>query len=459
VRIHFIAIGGAGMSVIAELLLAQGYRVSGSDRADSPVLARLAARGAEVHVGHDAAHVAHLGPEDLVVVSTAIAPDNVELRAAKDRGIPIRHRSEALALAARGKDFVAVAGSHGKTTTSAMLAVALRTAGQDPSFAIGGRVVALDTGAHLGTGTVFVAEADESDKSFINYDPQVAIVTNIEPDHLDHYGTEAAYTAAFGDFVDKLRPGGLLIANADDDGAAQLARTAAAAGKRVQTYGTGTGAHVRIEAPQLAATQSGARLVSEIGAVELDLAVPGEHNLANATAAWCAGVELGVDPADMAAALGTFTGTARRFELRGSVGGVRVIDDYAHNPAKVAAAVRTARGAAGGGRVLALFQPHLYTRTRDFAAEFAEALSGADSVWLAPIFPAREEPLPGVTSALIGAHLPQANLARGLDEAARAVARAARPGDVVITIGAGDVTTAAGSILAELEHLAEPGRQ
>jgi len=216
---------------------------------------------------------------------------------------------------------------------------------------------------------------------------------------------------------------------------------------------------VRIEAPQLAATQSGARLVSEIGAVELDLAVPGEHNLANATAAWCAGVELGVDPADMAAALGTFTGTARRFELRGSVGGVRVIDDYAHNPAKVAAAVRTARGAAGGGRVLALFQPHLYTRTRDFAAEFAEALSGADSVWLAPIFPAREEPLPGVTSALIGAHLPQANLARGLDEAARAVARAARPGDVVITIGAGDVTTAAGSILAELEHLAEPGRQ
>lgn len=457
-RIHFIAIGGAGMSVIAELLLAQGHQVSGSDQAPSPVLDRLAARGARVHVGHDPAHVAHLGPGDLVVISTAIAPDNPELRAARDRGAEVWHRSQALALAARGKDFVAVAGSHGKTTTSAMLAVALRAAGQDPSFAIGGRVVALDTGAHLGSGPVFVAEADESDGSFVNYDPQVAIVTNVEPDHLDHYRTEAAYAAAFERFIGRIRPGGLLIANADDAGSAALARSGSARDIRVRTYGTGADADVRIEVRQLAATQSGARLSSALGAVELDLAVPGEHNLANATAAWCAGVDLGVDPADMAAALGTFTGTARRFESRGRVGGVRVIDDYAHNPSKVAAAVGTARRAAAGGRVLVIFQPHLFTRTRDFAAEFARALSAADEVWVTPIYPAREQPLPGVTSALIGDHLPGAHLATDPHEAARAAARAARPGDVVITIGAGDVTAAADTVVTELRRLAEPGR-
>lgn len=446
-----IAIGGAGMSVIAELLLAQGYQVSGSDQSDSSVLERLRSRGARVHVGHDPAHVAHLGPQDLVVVSTAVAADNVELRAATEAGVPVRHRSQALALAAEGKDFVAVAGAHGKTTTAAMLAVALRAAGQDPSFAIGGRVVALDTGAHLGTGRVLVAEADESDGSFLNYDPQVAIITNVEPDHLDHYGTATAYAAAFEQFAAKVR--GLLVINADDDGAAALADRLRERGGRVRTYGLDPRADVQVEVRHLGAGQSGAWVTSNLGGVELDLAVPGEHNLLNATAAWCAGVELGVDPAEMATALGSFSGTARRFEWRGTVAGVRVVDDYAHNPTKVAAAIATARRAAAGGRVLAVFQPHLYSRTRDFAADFARSLRGADQVWLLPIYPAREEPLEGVTSELIAEHLPGAFLGEsGFAAVAHSVALEARAGDLVLTIGAGDVTTLAEQILAQLEH-------
>ena len=446
-----IAIGGAGMSVVAELLLAQGYQVSGSDQSDSSVLERLRSRGARVHVGHDPAHVAHLGPQDLVVVSTAVAADNVELRAATEAGVPVRHRSQALALAAEGKDFVAVAGAHGKTTTAAMLAVALRAAGQDPSFAIGGRVVALDTGAHLGTGRVLVAEADESDGSFLNYDPQVAIITNVEPDHLDHYGTAPAYAAAFEQFAAKVR--GLLVINADDDGAAALADRLRERGGRVRAYGLDPRADVQVEVRHLGAGQSGARVTSNLGGVELDLAVPGEHNLLNATAAWCAGVELGVDPAEMATALGSFSGTARRFEWRGTVAGVRVVDDYAHNPTKVAAAIATARRAAAGGRVLAVFQPHLYSRTRDFAADFARSLRGADQVWLLPIYPAREEPLEGVTSELIAEHLPGAFLGEsGFAAVAHSVALEARAGDLVLTIGAGDVTTLAEQILAQLEH-------
>ncbi|MGC0143759.1 UDP-N-acetylmuramate--L-alanine ligase [Pseudactinotalea sp. Z1732] len=449
-RMHFIAIGGAGMSVIAELLVRQGYQVSGSDRADSPALARLGGLGARVHVGHAAEHVAELGPQDAVVISSAIGPDNPEVRAARDRGVPILHRSQALALAARGKDFVAVAGSHGKTTTSAMLAVALRAAGLDPSFAIGGRVVSMDTGAYQGEGTVFVAEADESDGSFVNYSPRVAIVTNIEADHLDHYRTAQAYAGAFLEFAARVQPGGLVITCADDPGATGFAAALRERGTRVQTYGVSTDADVRIDITHLAPGQSGARLTSALGAVELDVAVPGEHNLANAAAAWCAGVELGVDPAQMAAALGSFTGTARRFELRGTVAGVRVVDDYAHNPTKVAAAVATARRAAAGGRVIAVFQPHLYSRTRDFAEEFARVLRTADHVLLAPIYPAREEPLPGVTSALIADHLDGAEVIEDFAALAAAAAARAAPGDLVVTIGAGDVTALPELILAEL---------
>lgn len=446
---HFIAIGGAGMSVVAELLLAKGEAVSGSDVRDSPALRRLESLGARVHIGHDAAH---LGQTDRVVISSAIGDDNVELLAATERQLPVLHRSQALAEAAADRDFVAVAGAHGKTTTSAMLAVGLRAAGQDPSFAIGAVVRSLGTGAHLGSGSVFVAEADESDSSFLNYHPRVAIVTNIEADHLDHFGTVAAFEHAFVDFADRVVPGGLVITCADDDGAARFARSLRAAGARVQTYGTSTDADVRIGLTHLAPGSAGARLNSDLGGVELDIAVPGEHNVRNATAAWCAGVELGVDPAQMAAALGEFTGTARRFEDRGSAAGVRVVDDYAHNPTKVAAALATARRAAGAGRVIALFQPHLFSRTEAFAADFARVLGSADEVIVSPIYPAREQPRPGVTSALVADQIERAHLAQDLAAAARAAADFARPGDLILTIGAGDVTTLAPAILALLEQ-------
>ncbi|MBZ2199254.1 UDP-N-acetylmuramate--L-alanine ligase [Occultella gossypii] len=446
-RVHFIAIGGAGMSVVAELMLARGHEVSGSDSQASDVLDRLGRLGAQVHVGHDPAHVAGV---DLVVISSAIRPDNPELRAAEAAGIEVIHRSQGLALAAADTDFVAVAGAHGKTTTSAMLAVALREAGLDPSFAIGGRVLALGTGAHLGAGSVFVAEADESDGSFLNYTPRVAIVTNIEPDHLDHYGTAAAFEAAFDEFAARVRPDGAVIACADDDGARRFTERARAAGIRVVTYGLAADADVRIVDPELGVGSSSCRLRSAGGEFELDLAVPGAHNVANATAAWCAGLELGVDPAAMASGLATFSGTARRFEDRGTVAGVRVIDDYAHNPTKVGAAVATARRAAGSGRVIVLFQPHLFSRTEAFAAEFADALTGADEVVLTSIYPAREDPRPGVTSALITDRLPGSRYVPDHLEAAHAVATAARRGDLVVTIGAGDVTRLGPVILADL---------
>ncbi|TDE90822.1 UDP-N-acetylmuramate--L-alanine ligase [Occultella glacieicola] len=446
-RVHFIAIGGAGMSVVAELMLARGHEVSGSDSQASDVLDRLGRLGAQVHVGHDPAHAAGA---DLVVVSSAIRTDNPELLAAHAAGTEVIHRSQGLALAAADTDFVAVAGAHGKTTTSSMLAVALREAGLDPSFAIGGRVLALGTGAHLGTGTVFVAEADESDGSFLNYTPRVAVVTNIEPDHLDHYGTADAFEAAFDDFAARVRPGGAVVACADDDGARRFTERARSRGARVITYGLADDADVRITGVDLGAGSSSSRLRAAAGEFELDLAVPGAHNVANATAAWAAGVELGVDPATMANSLGTFSGTARRFEDKGTAAGVRVVDDYAHNPTKVAAAVATGRRAVGAGRLLVLFQPHLFSRTEAFAAEFADALAGADEVVLTLIYPAREDPRPGVTSALIADRLPGARYLPDHLEAAHAVAAAARPGDLVITVGAGDVTRLGPVILADL---------
>lgn len=453
-RVHFVGIGGAGMSVVAELALARGAGVSGSDSRDAPNLARLRALGARIWIGHDAQHVEGAAQ---VVVTSAVRENNPEVVAARAAGIEVIHRSTALAQVAAGRDIVAVAGAHGKTTTSAMLAVALQAAGADPSFAIGGSVLALGTGAHLGGGAAFVAEADESDGSFLRYAPRIGIVTNIEPDHLDHYGTAAAFEAAFVEFAATIRPGGLLVACADDAGSARLAASAREAGVRVLTYGKDPGADIRIEIRDLGPAGSTAvlhdpdRRGGASLAVELTLAVPGEHNVRNAAAAWCAGVELGIEGTAMAEALGTFAGTARRFQDRGTVAGVRVVDDYAHNPTKVAAAVVTGRRTAAPGRLVVLFQPHLYSRTRDFAAEFADALAGADEVVLTAIYGAREEPLPDVTSALISERVLGSHHVPDRLEAARAAAALAEPGDLVMTVGAGDVTELADVILAALE--------
>lgn len=464
-RTHFIGIGGAGMSVVAELYLARGVAVSGSDAKDSDVLARLREQGAQVSIGHDAAAVAGAST---VVVSTAIREDNPELVAAREAGLEIIHRSVALARAAEGLTFVAVAGAHGKTTTTGMLAAALTAAGLDPSYAIGGSLVG-GAGAHLGGGSVLVAEADESDSSFLNYAPQIAVVTNVEADHLDRYGTTAAVEAAFEAFLDRIQPGGLLVACADDAGSARLAQVATERGIRVQRYGALTDALAReaglvvpeegmprvlIEELQQRADGSSARLRVGSAVTELRLRVPGAHNVLNATAAWCAGLELGVEPQAMAEALGTFSGTRRRFELRGEIGGVRVIDNYDHHPTEVSELLKTARRVAGDGRVVVLFQPHLYSRTEAFAGAFAAALSHADEVVVTAIYGAREDPRPGVTSELITDRRREYRYVEDRLEAAHAAAALARPGDLVLTVGAGDVTELADVVLADLEELA-----
>lgn len=441
VTYHLIGIGGAGMSVVAELLAARGHAVQGSDAKDSAVLARLAGQGIRTFAGHDAAHV---GEGMVVVVSTAIRPDNPELARARELALEVIHRSEALARAAEGMDFVGVAGAHGKTTTSAMIAVALREAGLDPSWAIGGTVVGIGSGAHLGTGRVLVAEADESDRSFLNYAPRIAVVTNVEPDHLDHYGSEKAFTRAFHDFVGRIVPGGLLVACRDDAGAADLLDVARARGIRCVSYGRGV-ASVPGDLVVDAET-----VVRDGERHPLVLGVGGDHNRLNAAAAFAVGLELGVAPGTMATALRAFSGTGRRFEERGRRGDVRVVDDYAHHPTEVAATLATARAAVGGGRVLVLFQPHLFSRTRQFADRFAAALDLADDVIVTAIYPAREDPLPGVTSELITRTMARGRYVEDRHEAARVLAGRARPGDLVLTMGAGDVTELAGEILEAL---------
>ncbi|WP_024288709.1 UDP-N-acetylmuramate--L-alanine ligase [Cellulomonas sp. KRMCY2] len=453
-RVHLIGIGGAGMSAVAALLVARGLQVSGSDSREGVALQGLRDAGIRVHVGHSAENVEGAGT---VVVSSAIRPTNPELARARELDLPVLHRSVALAALMSGRRSVAVAGAHGKTTTSAMIAVTLAHAGLDPSYAIGGTVltgaVAVVGGAHDGRGDVFVAEADESDGSFLAYTPSIAVVTNIEPDHLDHYGSRAAFEAAFVAFAGRIEPGGWLVACADDPGAATLAATVRSAGTHVRTYGTGPDADVRV-GPWLTSSgvTGGSTTVQEPGGrpVDLDLTVPGAHNALDAAAAWVVARLLGVDELTAAQGLGTFHGTGRRFEERGSAGGVRVVDDYAHHPTEVAALLRAARQVAGTGRVLVLFQPHLYSRTVTFAQEFADALGLADVVVVTGVYGAREDPDPAVTGALIADRVTgsaQVQYVADRHAAAVAVGRLARPGDLVLTVGAGDVTALAPIVL------------
>ena len=468
--VHFIAIGGAGMSGVARVMLAQGTAVSGSDAKESLVLTALAAEGAVVHVGHDAGHVAGA---DTVVISSAIREGNVELREARSRGLRVLHRSQALASVMRGSRKVAVAGANGKTTTTSMLTVALQYCGLDPSFAIGGELAKHGTNAHHGTGDIFVAEADESDGSFLVYRPEVAIVTNVQPDHLDFYGTFEAVQAAYARFAATVQPQGLLVTCADDQGSRALAEVARAAGTRVITYGVASDADVRLTelggvGLRAHAVLLGAGLDSVVLG-RLEIGMPGRHNVLNATAAFVAATEgLGQEPARVLEGLAGFTGTRRRFEPKGEVAGVRVVDDYAHNPGKVTALVETASSIAAPGRLVVVFQPHLYSRTRDFAAELATALSPADVVIVMDVYAAREDPLPGVTGALIADRLLEA-VQRHPGEGARfvrfvpswsdvapLVAQLAEPGDLVVTVGAGDVTMIGPEILRLLTQRLDP---
>jgi UDP-N-acetylmuramate--alanine ligase len=454
-RVHLIGIGGAGMNGIARIMLARGLTVSGSDAKDSRAVVALRALGAEVSVGHDAAH---LPPAPAtVVVSSAIRESNPELAGARERGLPVVHRAEALAALTTGRRLVCVAGTAGKTSTTSMLTVALQHCGVDPSFAIGGDLTS-GAGAHEGSGEVFVAEADESDGSFLAFSPVVAVVTNLEPDHLDHYGTAAAYEAVFRDFARCITPGGALVTCVDDPGAAALAVDAEAAGIRVLRYGRAPGADATLL--EYHPDGTGSRVLLRHGGTEhrLRLAVPGEHMAMNALGALLAGVELGAPVQGMLDGLAVFDGVRRRFEFRGRANGVAVYDDYAHHPAKVAAQLKAARDvlANGRGRLVVAFQPHLYSRTRDFAADFGRALGLADEVVVLEVYGAREDPEPGVNGGLVAAAVPLPaervhNVPRWADVPA-VVAGLARPGDLVITMGAGDVTVLGPEILLLLEQ-------
>lgn len=442
-RVHFIGIGGVGMSAVARIMVARGIPVSGTDAKDLPVLADLAAAGARIAVGYAAAN---LGDAETVVAGSAIRPDNPELAAAHAAGLPVLHRSVALAATMADDTVVTVAGTHGKSTTTSMITVLLQGAGLDPSFAIGANVPALGVNAAHGSSGIFVAEADESDGSFLNYRPQIAVVTNVEPDHLDFYGTAEAVYASFDRFTALLPRDGVLVACADDEGAAALAqRTLARGNTRVVLYGTADGTQVRLhdEGP------GRVWITTPAGRFDVELQVPGRHNALNAAAAFAVALELGVKPEGAAKALAHFSGASRRFEFKGSGRGVRVYDDYAHHPTEVRAALSAARAVAGEHKVHVLFQPHLFSRTREFARDFAEALNAADTALLLDIYPAREDPIPGVSSQLIADHLgPGGRLVGAGGEAVKAVLAAAAPGDIVLTAGAGDVT-AYGPLIVE----------
>lgn len=457
--VHFLGIGGIGMSAIARIMLGRGIAVSGSDAKDVPALAQLRAVGAVAGVGFDPARLSGV---DTVVCSSAVRANNPELIAARDGGLRVLHRAQALAALMAGRTSVAVTGTNGKTTTTAMVVDVLRAVGLEPSFAIGGELISTGTNGEHGGGTVFVAEADESDASFLVYSPAVAVITGVQADHLDHYGTPAAVAAAFAQFVARLGRHGVLIGCLDDAGSAALVRDRQRAGLAAVGYGRHPGADVVIFAEQPTATGTTFQLVGPLGGGEtVRLAVPGRHNVENAAAAYAAARALDVSAGAAAAGLSVFAGTRRRFELRGEVVGVRVFDDYAHNPPKVAAAVAAARQVAGAARVVVAFQPHLFTRTRDFAAQFGQALSGADIVAVLDVYAAREDPLPGVTGRLVADAVGPPAQVTYLERPERVpewAAQVARAGDVVVTIGAGDITAQSAAVMGALASTAAQPR-
>ncbi len=451
-RVHLVGVGGAGMSGIARILLARGVPVSGSDAADSPTLDALRALGATVHVGHRAEQV---DAADTVVVSTAIRATNPELAAARDRGLRVLRRAAALAAVMAGRRGIAVAGTHGKTTTTSMLTVALREAGLDPSYAVGADLDVPGSNAHEGAGEYFVAEADESDGSFLLLSPCAAVVTNVDADHLDHYGDRDAYARAFADFLDRVDPDGFVAVCADDPGAVALAATARERGLRVVTYGEAADAAVRAENLVRSGTGTTFGLtVDGAHRVDVRLAVPGRHYALDATAALAVLVTLGVPLEPAVRALAAFRGARRRFEPKGEAGGVRVFDSYAHHPTEIRADLEAARDVVGEGRVVVAFQPHLYSRTQAFAGELGAALALADEVVVMDVYAAREDPLPGVTGALVAqaVSLPAGQVVYEPTWSAVAgrLAERARPGDVVLTLGAGDVTRIGPDVLALL---------
>ena len=449
-RIHFIGLGGAGMSGIARIMLAKGINISGSDAKDSSVLSGLKTLGAQVFIGHAASNI---GDADILVVSSAIDQSNPEIIAANDKGLVILTRAQALALLMSESKSVAVAGTHGKTTTTSMLTVALQQAGLDPSFAIGGMINRGGTNAHWGSGEIFIAEADESDGSFLAYKPFGAIVTNIELDHVDNFPDIESVNKIFVDFVNSIQPGGFLVAGIDSPGVAHLLSQIERRDIEIITYGES--ADYSISHVSLQPTESHAR-ITKLGKVlgEISLTIPGNHNVENATAALATAIKLGAPVADLLVGLNKFSGAKRRFENRGTVGGVTVVDDYGHHPTEVKVTLETAKRFAGSGRVIAIFQPHRYSRTAMFVDQFAEVLELADHTYLLEIYAASEAAMPGVSSILIANAMKSESVTfepSMIDVVSYAVSEA-KPGDLIITLGAGDVNLLVPLILQTLEE-------
>lgn len=447
-RIHFIGIGGSGMSGLAEVLLNMGYSVAGSDLKTSDVTDRIVALGGRVFAGHATSNVEGA---QVVVYSSAVRPENPELVAARAAGVPVIARADMLAELMRMKYGVAVGGSHGKTTTTSMVASVLSRGGMDPTIVVGGRLQALGSNAKLGHGRFLVAEADESDGSFLRLAPAVTVITNIDREHLDHYAGLEEIRQAFVYFANRVPFYGVSVLCVDDEHVRQILPQVT---KRVLLYGTRPEAEVRAEHIEMTPHGSRFGVAADgrtLGTIELH--VPGRHNVLNSLAAVAVGLELEIAFAHIAEALDGFRGVGRRYELRGEVAGVRVVDDYGHHPTEVAATLAAARQQ--GGRVLVIFQPHRYSRTDALREEFGRCFDDADHAWVLDIYPAGETPIPGVSGRTVveAAHLHGAKhveFAPGMAEAAAAATAVARAGDVIITLGAGDISRLGDDILKHL---------
>jgi UDP-N-acetylmuramate--alanine ligase len=445
-RTHFIGIGGIGMSALAQILLARGAAVSGSDARGSPITDHLVARGAELAIGHRAELVEGAAR---VVASDAVPQDNPERRRAEQLGLSVERRSELLAELMAGHRSIAISGTHGKTTVTAMVGLILAEADLDPTVVLGGEYGAFGGNARIGSGEWFVAEACEAYESFLDLHPDVAVVTNIEPDHLDHHKTAEHLRDSFLRFLGRVPAEGAVVLCADRP---ELASIPLSGRRQVVRYGTDPSAEVHGLNLEVGGAGRCDLVVRGEHAGELRVPVPGRHNVVNGLGAVAAALCAGVRPSASAAALASFCGVARRFEVMGEAGGVTVVDDYAHHPTEVAATIEAARGAFPRRRVVAVFQPHLYSRTRDFAGEFAAALAKADRAVVTDIYPAREAPLPGVTSALIAGPLRSLLGEDAVHEMAKQEVTArlcgeVRPGDVVLTMGAGDIGMVARQLL------------
>ena len=447
--VHFIAIGGSGMSGIAKLYQDLGVRVTGSDKIESKYTKKLTELGIPTHIGHDASQ---LGDAETVVISSAIREDNPELFAARQAGLRVWHRSAALAALMLGRRAVSIAGTHGKTTTTAMTAVMLEAAGLDPSYVIGGPLSTTGLSSHLGTGDAFVIEADESDGTFLQYPTEIAVITNVEADHLVNWLTPEAYAEGFHAFATLPQVKHVVI-NVDDEGSRTLAERLRAEGASVVTYGEASDADVRFTDPRVVGRMNVATLHYGDETGDLVLQVPGNHNLANASAAYAAGRLLGLSHQQALDALARFEGTLRRFQLVSQAAGVRVYDDYAHHPTEIRAALSAARRATQAandetglpGRLIAVFQPHLYSRTADFTAEFGDVLTAADVAVVTDIDGAREDPVPGMTGeivvdAAVAAGAPEVHYVAEKYDLPEWLCDFTHDGDLVITLGCGDIT-------------------